>query len=235
MQAPLRIPFPGPLLVKGGFKLPEGQTMMRLFAYWLASGHWRMQTGVLGIGEEGTAATAAVIPLAVVVGSEQWKAERRGMACHAHPCAWGLTSLTSRGRMRTPTPTPAAQSGKPPPPPASRHRSPQRQGPPIQAPPQTRRHVGGRGGGGVAAWPQQQQQQSQLWQVRVISSEAAVRALEQRLAKANDAMRAAEVERDTLRRDKERLTAKSGGGENAVRIFPHFPHFFRIFRAGPLV
>ena len=26
-----------------------------------------------------------------------------------------------------------------------------------------------------------------------------------------------------------------GGGGDAVRIFPHFRHFFRIFRAGPLV
>ena len=83
---------------------------------------------------------------------------------------------------------------------------------------------GGRGGGGgVAEW-QQQQQQSQLWQVRVISPEAAVRDLEQRLAKANDATRAAEVERDTLRRDKERLTAKAGGGGGMRSAF------FRIFR-----
>ena len=26
-----------------------------------------------------------------------------------------------------------------------------------------------------------------------------------------------------------------GGGKYAIRIFPHFPHFFRIFWAGPLV
>ena len=66
-----------------------------------------------------------------------------------------------------------------------------------------------RAGGDVAQWQQQQQQQqSEPWQVRAISTEATVRDMEQRLAEANEEKRAAEVERDALRRDKEHLTAK---------------------------
>ena len=60
----------------------------------------------------------------------------------------------------------------------------------------------------MAQWLQQQQQQSEPWQVRAFSAEATVKDMEQRLAQAHKDKWAAEVECDSLRRDKERLTAK---------------------------
>ena len=61
MRADLRIPFPCPLVIRGGSNLPEGQELVGMFAYRLVSGHWRVQTGVAGIGEEGTVTTAAEV------------------------------------------------------------------------------------------------------------------------------------------------------------------------------
>ena len=49
--------------------------MVGMFAYRVASGHWRVQTGITGIGEEGPVTAATVIPLAAVVGWEQQRAE----------------------------------------------------------------------------------------------------------------------------------------------------------------
>ena len=54
VQADLRIPFPCPLVVKGGSNLPKGQTPAGMFAYRLASRHWRVQVGVAGVREEGS-------------------------------------------------------------------------------------------------------------------------------------------------------------------------------------
>ena len=82
VQVDLRIPFPCPLVIKGSCNLPEGQTLVGMFAYWLASGHWRVQAGV---GEEGSVTVAMVIPLASVVGWDH-RVGGRGMACHARPC-----------------------------------------------------------------------------------------------------------------------------------------------------
>ena len=42
-----------------------------MLAQRLASGHWRVQAGVAGVGEERSVAVAMVIPLAAVVGWEQ--------------------------------------------------------------------------------------------------------------------------------------------------------------------
>ena len=53
VQADLRTPFPCPLVIRGGSNMPEGQELVGMFAYRLVSGHWRVQTGVAGIGEEG--------------------------------------------------------------------------------------------------------------------------------------------------------------------------------------
>ena len=75
VQAHLRIPFPCPLVIRGVSNLPAGQQMVGMFAYRLVSGQWRVQTGVAGIGEEGTVATASVIALAAVTGREQRRAE----------------------------------------------------------------------------------------------------------------------------------------------------------------
>ena len=46
-----------------------------MFPYWLVSGHWRVQTGVEGIGEEGTVTMAGVGGLNVVTGLGQRKPE----------------------------------------------------------------------------------------------------------------------------------------------------------------
>ena len=49
--------------------------MVGMFAYQLVIVHWRVHTGVTGIGEEGTVTAAMVIPLAAVVGWEQRRAD----------------------------------------------------------------------------------------------------------------------------------------------------------------
>ena len=46
---------------------------MGLFAYRLVSGHWRVRTGVAGIGEEGTVTTVGVVGLNFVTVWEKWK------------------------------------------------------------------------------------------------------------------------------------------------------------------
>ena len=68
VQGTLRISFPCPIVIMGGSNLPEGQELVGLFAYGLVSGHWRVQTGVSRIGEEGTVTTAGVFGLNVVTG-----------------------------------------------------------------------------------------------------------------------------------------------------------------------
>ena len=68
MQADLRISFPCPLVIKEGSNLPHGQEMLGMFAYRLVSGHWRVQTGVSRIVEEGTVTTAGIVNLYVVTG-----------------------------------------------------------------------------------------------------------------------------------------------------------------------
>ena len=71
----LRISFPCPVVVMGGSNLPEGQELVGLFAYGLVSGHWRVQTGVSQIGEQGTVTTAGVFGLNVVTGWEKRRPE----------------------------------------------------------------------------------------------------------------------------------------------------------------
>ena len=61
MQGTFRISFPCPIVVRGGANLPAGQELVGMFAYRLVSGHWRVQTGVSRIGEEGTVTTAGVL------------------------------------------------------------------------------------------------------------------------------------------------------------------------------
>ena len=73
VQGTLRISFPCPIVVLGGSKLPEGQELVGLFAYGLVSGHWRLQTGVARIGQEGTVTTTRVFGLNVVTG---WAKQR---------------------------------------------------------------------------------------------------------------------------------------------------------------
>ena len=66
-----------------------------------------------------------------------------------------------------------------------------------------------RAGGDVAQWLEQQQQHLERWQVRALSAEAALRDTEQHLAPAHEDREAADVEDDSVRCDKEPLTAKA--------------------------
>ena len=75
LQGTLRISFPCPIVVRGGTNLPAGQELVGMFAYRLVSGHWRVQTGVAGIGEAGTVTTAGVYGLNVLTGWEQRRPE----------------------------------------------------------------------------------------------------------------------------------------------------------------
>ena len=75
VQGTLRIPFPCPIVLRGGSNLPAGQELVGMFAYRLVSGHWRVQTGVSRIGEEGTVTTAGICGLNVLTGWEQRRPE----------------------------------------------------------------------------------------------------------------------------------------------------------------
>ena len=89
VQGTFRISFPCPIVVRGGANLPAGQELVGMFAYRLVSGHWRVQTGVSRIGEEGTVTTAGVFGLMCSrVGSSRG---RSGWTWHGLPCAsmWG--------------------------------------------------------------------------------------------------------------------------------------------------
>ena len=75
VQADFRISFPCPLLIRGGPNLPHGQELVSMFAYRLVSLHWRVQTGVWKIGDEGTLTTAGIVNLSVVTGWDKRKPE----------------------------------------------------------------------------------------------------------------------------------------------------------------
>ena len=66
-----------------------------MFAYRLVSGHWRVQTGVWRIGEEGTVTTAGVFGLNVLTGWEQRRPEWADVA-------WLVGCNTVRGCIVTP-------------------------------------------------------------------------------------------------------------------------------------
>ena len=75
VQGTFRISFPCPIVVRRGANLIAGQEPVGMFAYRLASGHWRVQTGVSRIGEEGTVTTAGVFGLNVLTGWDQRRPE----------------------------------------------------------------------------------------------------------------------------------------------------------------
>ena len=83
VQGTFRISFPCPIVVRGGPNLPAGQELVGMFAYRLLSGHWRVQTGVSRIGEEGTVTTARVLGLNVLTGWDQRRPEWAHVACLA--------------------------------------------------------------------------------------------------------------------------------------------------------
>ena len=83
MQANLHISFRCPLVIRGCSNLPNGQELVGMFAYRLVSGHWRVSTGVAGIGEEGTVTTVGIIGLSVVTGWEKRRLEWTDVAWFA--------------------------------------------------------------------------------------------------------------------------------------------------------
>ena len=165
MQGTFRNSFPCPIVVTGGSKVPEGQELVGLFAYRLVSGHWRGQTGVSRIGEEGTVTTAEVFGLNVLIG---WDRRRPEWA----EVAW-LAMRVHVGRQRKmgvadvieveeqdepPTPSARKRKGRPPkgtrsPPPPPRSRKP-RVRPPRWSGRSKRsgRRGGGRGGRCTSGW-----------------------------------------------------------------------------------
>ena len=98
VRADLRIPFPCPLVVKGGSNLPEGQTLVGMFAYRTASVQWRVQAGLAGMEEGGTVTVAMVIPVASVVGWEQRRADWVDVAWLAMRVLWGRCGVGGWGR-----------------------------------------------------------------------------------------------------------------------------------------
>ena len=91
VQGTLRISFLCPIVVIGGANLPEGQDLVGLFACRLVTGHGRVQTGVVRIGEEGTVTSAWVFGLNVVTG---WDKRRPFWARFGHDgCFWGWTFI----------------------------------------------------------------------------------------------------------------------------------------------
>ena len=91
-----------------------------MFAYQLVSGHWRMQTGVARIGEEGTVNTAWVVGLNVVTGWVQRKPEWVDVAWLAmrvhvgRQRKGGVDVIDVEGEEEAPPPPPPES---PPPPP----------------------------------------------------------------------------------------------------------------------
>ena len=88
VQGTFRISFPCPIVVRGGANLPAGQELVGMFAYWLVSGHWRVQTrGVAdrggGDGDHGWGFWAEC---GHGLGTAEARVGGRGMACHARPC-----------------------------------------------------------------------------------------------------------------------------------------------------
>ena len=199
VQGTLRISFPCPIVVTGGSNPPEGKELVGLFAYRLVSWHWRVQTGVSRIGEEGTVTTAGVFGLNVLTGSDKRRPEWVDVA-------W-LAMRVHVGRQRKigvadvidveehdepPTPSARKRKGRPP--------QADTEPPPPAKPPRTATLVEWAERAEPAAWRAQrgavhewvEQQRAGAWEARAIISEAANRDLEARLSRANEDTRDAE-------------------------------------------
>ena len=139
VQGTFRISFPCPMVVTGGPNLPEGQELVGLFAYRLVSGHWRVQTGVSRIGEEGTVTTAGVFGLNVLTDWDQRRpewADVAWLAMRVHVGTqrkMGMADVIDVEEQDEP-PTrkrkgrPQGDTEPPPPPPKPRVRPPRRSG-----------------------------------------------------------------------------------------------------------
>ena len=214
LQGTLRISFPCPIVVMGGSNLPEGQELVGLFAYRLVSGHWRVQTGVSRIGEEGTVTTAGVFGLNVVTGWDKQRPEWVDVAWLAMRVHVGRQRkmgvadvIDVEGEDEPPTPSARKRKGRPPkgdtePPP------PPPKAPRTATPVERAEPAAGRGQrGAVHEWVEQQQllHRAGEWEARTISAEAANRDLEARLSKANEDRRAAESRLADVTKERDRL------------------------------
>ena len=121
VQGTLRISFPRPIVVMGGSNLPEGHELVCLFAYRLVSDHWRVQTGVARIGEEGTVTTAGVFGLNVVTGWDKRRPEWVDVAWLAMRVHMGTQRkmgpanvIDVKGEDEPPGPSARKRKGRPP-------------------------------------------------------------------------------------------------------------------------
>ena len=205
VQGTLRISFPCPIVLRGGSNLPAGQELVGMFAYRLVSGHWRVQTGVSGIGEGGMVTTAGICGLNVLTGWEQRRPEWVDVAWVAmrvhvgRQRKMGVVADVIDVEEDEPPPTrkrkgrPEGDTGPTPPPKAPRTATPgERAGRAEQAEPS-----GGRGQRGVVQeWVDQQR--AGAWEARAISAEAANRDLEARLRDYESRLADVTRERDRL-------------------------------------
>ena len=208
----LRISFPCPIVVRGGANLPAGQELVGMFAYQLASGHWRVRTGVARNGEAGTVTTPGVFGLNVLTGWEHRRVEWVDVA-------W-LAMRVHVGRQRKmgvadvidveedePPPT-RKRKGRPegdtpPAPPKPRVQPPRRSG---QCGQSRRGRWGGGQRGVVQEWVDQQR--AGAWEAGAISAEAANRNLEARLSRAKEDRRDCESRLAGVTKERDRLATK---------------------------
>ena len=208
---------PAPLWSWGGSNLPEGQKLVGLFSYRLVSGHWRVQTGVSRIVEQGTVTTAGVFGLHVVTGWDKRRPEWVDVV-------W-LAMRVHVGRQRKmgvadvidveeqddpPTPSARKRKGRPPegdtePPPPPPPKAPRTATPVERA--ERAEPAAGRGQrGAVHEWVEQRR--AGAWEARAISAEATNRDLEARLSRANEARRDAESRLADVTKERDRLATK---------------------------
>ena len=221
VQDTIRISFPCPIVVTGGSNLPEAQELVGLFAYRLVSGHWRVQTGVSRIGEEGTVTTAGVFGLNVVTGWDKRRPEWVDVAWLAMRVHVGRQQkmgvadvIDVEEQDEPPTLSDGKQKGRPPqgytePP----HPKAPRTVTPVERAERAERAEAGAGRGqrgAVHEWVEPQQQLLQragAWEARAISADAVNRDLEARLSRANEDRRDAESRLVDVTKERDRLAA----------------------------
>ena len=217
VQGTFRISFPCPIVVTGGANLPAGQELVGMFAYRLVSGHWRVQTGVSRIGEEGTVTTAGGLGLNVLTGWEQrrpewadvaWLAMRVHVGRHRKMGVADVIDVEEQDEPPT-----RKRKGRPPQgdtePPhlkAARTASPAERAVRAEQAEQAE-PVGGRGHRGVVhKWVEKQR--AGAWEARAISAVAANRDLEARLSRANEERRDSQSWLVDVTKERDRLAAK---------------------------
>ena len=185
-----------------------------MFAHWLVSGHWRVQTGVSRIGEEGTVSTAGVFGLNVLTGWDQRRpqwADVAWLAMRVHvgrQRKMGVADVIDVEEQDEP-PTrkwkgrPQGDTEPPPPPKAPRTATPAERA--VRAE-QAEPVAGREQRGPVQEWVEQQR--AGAWEARAISAEAANRDLEARLSRANEDRRDSESRLADVTKERDRLAPR---------------------------